>query len=294
MRRRIFWGIDNAPPAFDFSAYAPVAREHQLRTRLVPEVWRGHQQWGWASEARNARTVTQDRRCLRAVADASDGAVSVGEAEAARHLLDRLKPGTPNLAGPHFDSRVGNCLGSHTLAAVEALSPKTPIFHYTVLSDRWRMPLSLLPQFDPSQVFNALRSHLYRTGLHRLSGWGILSLHGEHQPDGTIDPHIHALTVGDKHQAFDDLREHSMFEGGEGKLIKTPVLGRPLANPPRQISYLIQHAWSYKAWSGGRGGRRSPPALAHGRYLVWRAHQRVSDLVWMHGVRLREGHLRPD
>ena len=297
---RILWGLDGAPTAFDLTRYAYLPPELQLQKRLMPEVRRGRRQSGWESPDRKRRVLTADRAALAALAASEREAGRPRSARRVQHLYDSLGRPTPNLANIHFDSRVRNCFASHVLAAVEALAPGTPTACYTLLSTSWIRPLPAIDGSEEPTLFGTLRAQLYRAGLGDLSGWCIVGLHGEHQLDGAVHRHPHALVVGEKAQAFEALRDLPEFKGGRGAPIEEPVQRDELRHPVRQIPYLLQHDWSFKTDNdpcsrtfGSRTSRRLPDQLAHGRYLVWRASRRFSDLVWMHGVRLRDGFLQP-
>ena len=295
-----FWGLREAPAAFRFTPYDRLPSASRLSGLLVPERWRGRHA-GWESPDRQRRVFTQDRTSLRLLAASELAAGRHTSSRRAMHLHNNLTRHTENLANVFFDSRVRDCFGSHVLAAVEAVAPGTPVFFYTLMSLAWRTPVGGVDPFTPSDLTEALRQQLYRAGLERLSGWCILSLHGEHRLDGSVDLHVHAVVVGDKALAFEALRDLPQFQGGRGALIEEPIQREEARHPVRQINYLFQHDWSFKTdydteseTFGERGRRRPPARVAHGRYLIWRARQRFSDLTWMHAIRPRGGRLRPD
>lgn len=213
---QVFWGIDGAPAAFDLTRFAYLPPELQLQERLLPEVWRSRRQAGWESSARKRRVFSADRAALAALAISEREAGRFRAARRVQHLHDTLGRATANLANIHFDSRVRNCFGSHVLAAVEALAPGTPTACYTLLSTTWIRPLPAIDGSKEPAPFGTLRAQLYRAGLSDLSGWCIVGAHGEHQLDGTVHRHPHALVVGEKAQAFEALRDFPEFKGGRG------------------------------------------------------------------------------
>lgn len=296
-----FWGINGAAPAIDLSRYAPLPRDRRLSSILTPETFKGHRQWGFESEYAVRRSVTCDRACLGALRDSKErSGRSRREAAEASALLHGLSRPVANLASAHFGRRYRDCLGSHIVAALAAEQSTTPIRFYTILLSEHLLLTRELHRFHPANLLMPFRAQLYRNGISKLGGWAIFVLHGEHQPGGCLDPHVHVLAVGEKAQAIERLRHLDQYIGGAEARVQVPIAGYPATNVPRQVSYLLQQNWPLKQETsvlseryGERGRRRNPPRLDHARYLLWRAGQRGSDLTWMHGIRLQDGFLKP-
>ena len=151
-----------------------------------------------------------------------------------------------------------------------------------------------------SDIMEPLRVRLYERDLGLLDGWVIASLHGEHLLGDIVHPHIHFVVVGEKATAFEALYGLPMFKGGDDQPVRAPIKRYEAGNPPRQVGYLLQPNWTYQtdddpesAQLGKRIGRRRPPQLNHAKYLLWCSRQRLSDVIWMHGIRLRGGFLVP-
>jgi hypothetical protein len=73
-----------------------------------------------------------------------------------------------------------------------------------------------------------------------------------------------------------------------------------LENPARQLSYLLQGFWPTKyrgeepgTDEGLRRRRRRIPEPHHAQHLLWLSRQRLSDLMWLHGIAIRNGRLEP-
>ena len=298
-----FCGINGAPAAAHLSSYAQIPRDCQLRSQIVSEVHRGRRQWPYESSSSVRRWAAQDRSSLRCYAEtlSSPSGRPTRVAIKAGDLAQALKgAGVANLACQGWYTRLRNAVGSHVLWALAELPSDTPIWFYTLMPASWRMPVSQLAGFAMSDIVEPLRVRLYERGLGRQGGWVIASLHGEHLLGDIVHPHLHVIVVGEKAMAFERLCELPMFKGGDDQPVRAPIKRYEAANPPRQVGYLFQHGWTYQTDDdpesdqlGARVGRRRPPELNHAKYLLWRARQRLSDVTWMHGIRLRGGFFVP-
>ena len=298
-----FCGIDGVPPAADLSQFAWIEPEQQLRSLIVSEVHHGRRQWRYETQSRVLRVAREDRSSLRCYAETSVSRAGHATRMAVRagELAECLKgPGVANLACPRWFTRLRNAFGSHVLRAIAALPPDTPVWFYTLMPAVWRMPISRLPGFSMSDLWEPLRVRLYEAGLSRKAGWVIASLHGEHRLEDIVHPHLHVVVVGEKAEAFEALRDLPMFKGGDKQPVRAPIARYEPANLPRQVGYLFQSSWTFKTDDdpisdqfGERTTRRRPPELSHAQYLLWRARQRLTDVTCMHGIALRGGFLVP-
>ena len=299
----VLCGIDGAPPAAYLSDYAWIQPAQQLRSLIVPETYQGHRQWGFEPPSRALRMASRDRSSLRHFAEASISQSGRPTRMAIRAgKLAKALTGRPvaNLVCHRWFTPLRNAFGSHVLQAIAARPPDTPVWFYTLMPAAWRMPISQLPGFRMSDIVEPLRVRLYDAGLDRQSGWVIASLHGEHLLGNIVHPHLHVVVVGEKVEAFEALHDLRMFKGGDGQPVRAPIARYEPANLPRQIGYLFQPDWTFKTDDdeaseafGERTNRRRPPELNHARYLLWRAQQRLTDVTWMHGIRLQDGVLVP-
>lgn len=292
--------------AFNLKQVNRAQRCHRLSVNLRPRrnSRTGLQQDGFETvpkaRAELRRRLASLRRFLRVTSGQQTGAVQECErvvAELAAALRGR-DPGS--LADPLFMREVRDRVLSAIVAALAPLSQRS-VTMVTLVANDWRVAGDRLDGFEPRKLLESARAHLQRAGLARLTGWAILFVHGEY--DNSSDsfvPHIHAVVVGRKIEAFDAVRRLPMFSGGAGKPIYRPVWAGPLRNVDWQVSYLLQGFWPAKPGdpnaerSGGRGRRRHRiPEPRHAEWLLWLHRQRLTDLAWFHGIGWRDGRLTP-
>lgn len=274
----------------------------------MPEVRNGERLSGFETVLDACEERTKRRASLNAFARACDLEDHLEfDGRAARTLATALKActalhGLPNFADPIFTRVFRNRFISHVMAAVAAEAGQATVKLYTIWAEGWRRSPEQLRAFDVTQLREALRAHLIRAGLAELSGWFILVVHGEYMTaGGYFQIHFHAVVVGDKCQAFEALRAIPAFEGGRQAAIYRPVVAQDVVNPARQLSYVFQPFWPRKQLGEApgvdkpysRGPRLRIPEPAHARYLLWLSRQNFADLVWMHGIAVRNGRLEP-
>ncbi len=299
-----FCGIDGVAPAAILSRFGWIVPEHQLRSGIVAERHHRLRQWPYESASSVRRWAREDRASLRCLADTvvSRSGVPTRLAIKAGELADALKgSNVANLACQGWFTRLRNAFGSHVLRALAALPPETPVWFYTLMSADWRMPITQVQGFSMGDLWEPLRVRLYDFGLREQTGWVIASLHGEHMLGDMVHLHVHAVVVGEKAEAFEHLRGLRKFKAGDGEPVRDPIKRYEPANLPRQVGYLFQPRWTFKTDDderslsfGERGSRRRAPELNEALYLLWRARQRLTDVTWMHGIRLSAGFLVPN
>lgn len=142
-----------------------------------------------------------------------------------------------------------------------------------------------------------------KAGLNKLSGWAIVFFHNEyHRTTDTYQPHFHAIVAGEKYRAFEALRTLPMFRGGKGSDVYRPILVQELSDPPRQLSYLWKGYWLQTrvvTIQHSRGSRKHRPKHRrmrephHAESILFMHELGFTDLVWMHGIWIKDGHLVP-
>lgn len=174
---------------------------------------------------------------------------------------------------------------------------------YTVVAGKWKLHADDLLSLRPKRVLESLRAALTSEGqIDTLAGWMIAAFHNEHDPAADCyQPHVHAVVCGEKYRAFEALRKLNMFKGGKGKAVYRPILCDKITDVPRQVSYLFKAYWPAKPSANSpvsnrrcraRRGRRIPN-LRHAESLLFLDQQRFSDLVWLHGLIIKDGRLVP-
>jgi hypothetical protein len=92
-----------------------------------------------------------------------------------------------------------------------------------------------------------------------------------------------------------------MFKGGKGQPVYRPIQCEEIVDIPRQTSYLLKAYWPAKpsapnpATEGLRRSRRGKRIHEprHAESLLFLDRQRFSDLVWLHGLVIKDGRLVP-
>ena len=301
-------GVEDRRQAFNLALLDLLPPDQRLSKLLVPAPRRGrHDHKGFESKPETKTRKSQNIASLNGYARICDQIPERQHLAAPiRALTAALKrSGSPrvlsNLANPEFMRSVRNAFISHLMATVANVDPGTPVhIVHIIIKEGFRTPAELL-RTDCDDIFGMLRAHLYRKGLAELEGWFVLGIHGEFRKfKDRFELHIHGVVVGEKWRAFAALRELPMFKGGKGAAVTTPIRLDVLENPARQISYILQPFWPTKhpGEAAGvddnfRGKPRRIPEPFHAQYLLWLSRQRFSDLVWMHGVAIRNSRLEP-
>jgi hypothetical protein len=187
---------------------------------------------------------------------------------------------------------------SHVVEAVQSDNDAPPARFYTLIAPEWLYTTAQLAILDPQALIKKLRALLIRVGLDERDGWCVVVLHGEYnRAKRRFHLHFHALVVGDKIDAFEALRQLPQFKGGKGRPVHRPIVVQEVGNLPRQVCYLLQSFWPGRTGfeepgvDHGRGPRRRIPEPAHAAWLLWMARRSLTDIVWLHGISLRDGHL---
>jgi hypothetical protein len=219
---------------------------------------------------------------------------------AASDLADWLEAGVnsgdpaPTLASASFmrDSRLR--IGGEFLRLAEH-SPHTPVKVFTAIHPSWRCQATRLLGLDLRKIRNQFRTHLYRAGVVRASGFLAACIHGEFEPfSESYQLHFHGICAGDKLKALESLRGNQGYK--RTREIYRPVVVTSLNDPPRQISYLMQSFWPNKAQLPRGGGmyQRSRTKTRirepyHSLCLLRLDKWSLSDLWLLSGIRIKGG-----
>lgn len=177
------------------------------------------------------------------------------------------------------------------------------IWFYTLVSGKWRIPADELAYFRATKLLQSLRVQLIKSGdIGMRGGWMITTFHNEYDPtDDTYQPHFHVIACGEKRDALEAMRGLKMFAGGKKKMVYRPIQRDKIIDVPRQVSYLFKGFWPAKSSSASPPGyqqRRSSrttriPEPRHAESLLFLDQQRFSDLIWLHGLAIKDGRLVP-
>lgn len=227
------------------------------------------------------------------------------ERRQAAHLAKLLRRATrandlPSLANPLFMRKLRRRLIGEVLRLIRQLSPDD-VRIYHIVAAKWKIRASQLSSLTPAKLRESVRTNLTRAGIDRLSGWVIAFFHNEYDlTTDTYQPHFHVIAVGEKYRAFEALRSLKMFAGGKGKGVYRPIVVQGLANPARQISYLLKGYWlqtTANANENSGGTRRNDPRRIreprHAQSILFLHQLRFSDLVWLHDIAIKKGRLVP-
>lgn len=207
-----------------------------------------------------------------------------------------------SFASPVFNAEFRRRFLGETIRLVRTYHPGD-VCLYTLASGKWKFHADELPKIRFKKLLEQLRLLLIRKGrIDKRSGWAIISVHNEYDSvTDTYQPHFHVIVFGDKQYAFEALRELEMFKGGKGKPVYRPIQRDELVDIPRQISYVLKGYWpadpsldrSPTCTHHRSNHKMRIPEPRHAESLLFLDQQRFSDLVWLHGLVIRDGRLVP-
>lgn len=164
-----------------------------------------------------------------------------------------------------------------------------------------------LKNLDPNRLKEALAAALYAKGAAKATGWLIVFLHGEHEPNGNnVQPHFHGYAEGEMVEVVKRLRELPNYKtqkvGKDGRVnaVYRPVqvkMKRP-GNFRRQINYRLQSYWPARKIIISDDGlhkrarrKRRIREPYHSQVLLWLDRWKLSDLTLMIGLRVTKAGL---
>lgn len=247
-----------------------------------------------ARRARSLELLAQDRPHRQSELRRNRRAARLGK------LLRRATRASdlPSFANPLFMRGFRRRFLGEILRLVRGL-PAEEVRIYTLTSPKWRRPASRLTGLDPYKLRESLRTILIKVRLDDLPGWVIACFHNEHdRTTDTDQPHFHVVVVGEKYLAFEALRKLEMFQSC--KEVSRPILCQALVNPVRQISYLVKGYWlqtvgklNEKTGKVRRSRHRRLREPRHAESILFLHKQRFPDMIWMHGISIKNGRLVP-
>lgn len=270
-----YFGIDQPRPAFD------VAK--RMRDRRMPD---GTLKKGFETKERAA---DEDR--LRAEHLTLHGGKR-GK-ELANHLLDAIRSETvyPSMASARWFRKFRQRLIGEILAPLDPYSDQEIRF-VTLINRKWKFPVGTLRRdVNPMEIMESFRQHLNRAGVTAAEGKLFAWLHGEHDSTANVYRlHVHAIVVGDKIAALDNLKSTKEnknrwgYEKVPGDTAR-PVVFNKIEDRVRQVSYTFQSWWPSRAryynhmkdsyWK--TTDRVRPRDAVHAEILMWLAYHRPSE-----------------
>lgn len=203
-----------------------------------------------------------------------------------------------SFANPFFFRKLRRHFLGEVLRLVDQVSARE-VRIYHIASSKYRYPGSQLDRFQPRQFIQSLRTNLNLvSNVKGLSGWFIVFVHNDYDSrTDTFSPHFHVLVLGEKYKAFEALRSLKLFKRSKAESTYFPIVVQPLADPARQISYLWKGYWPGKPSRINdqgkvvRGRSRRMVEPRHAESILFLHQLGFSDLVWIHGVEIRDRRL---
>lgn len=297
-------------PAFNLRLIKQPSRAHNLRWLLLPGLSattgkpsRGFETRSGAERERRFRLRRAGAELERSTRNEHRLSLDPVATSAIALVFNALTAADySSLANPVFVRELRRRLCGELLRLLHGV-PLDQVWFYTIASPDWRLPADQLLQLSPRKLRESLRVNLIRYGgLDRLPGWCVCGFHNAYDPTtGMYQPHFHCVSVGEKHLAFEALRKLKMFKGGTGRAVYRPIQCEPARNIVRQITYILKSYVPSQAryrdlitgeFRQQRRHRRMPEP--HHTLALALLHQlRFSDIVWLHGLDLRNGRLCP-
>jgi hypothetical protein len=297
--------------AFNLDLIRKPSRRNNLRGKLVPSKHprTGKKLKGFETAKEKMRETRKRRRSLNAYVEKRPNQLPFADALAMAAALIALllaatgSYGAPTFADPRFISEVRRRVCGELLRLLCTV-PARHIRFYTVASPQWRLPADELGSLNPRALRESLRTNLNRYGkLAELSGWAVVFFHNDY--DSTTDshqPHFHVVVVGKKRLAFEALRKLKMFKGGKGSSVYRPIQAQTVGNLVRQVSYLFKtyvpskNSYVHVATNGKRRPKTHyrMPEPRHAEMMLFYHRLKFSDIVWLHGLKIKNRRLRVD
>lgn len=286
-------------PMFDLAAIGRRSIDRRTgRLRSSFETVRGVQ----AEDAARARSLKRWVMRARFKKNTEMQMANAFTVEQAKAVMARLAPSGLDSADRTFASsayfreyRRRFC--GAALRAV-ARDPQRPLWLVTLVSSAWRQSADELASFDPRRLRESLRSILTHAARGPIPGRFIASLHADYcQASDTYQLHFHILC----NRPFADfcrrMRDQKpripTFRKTDD--VKVPIHILQLRDPARQVPYHIAQGFWPSKWTGSDGTRSRRrgriPEPRHAEWLLWMDRQRFADLVWLHGMEIKNGRL---